>query len=116
MKLQGRVSPPKLGGVAVRQGKRCDSHLSPHRRGGSQSVTSQAELIWTSCSSGTTPSAPAKDADAKSLWVAATPPNLGGDTPKLRHRQIVHTLNRKPVLGSAIRSFLIWTDVPGQEG
>jgi len=31
---QGGVSPPRRGGVAVRSRKRCDSYLSPHRRGG----------------------------------------------------------------------------------
>jgi len=45
------------------------------------------ECILERSGKGTTPSAPAEVASRNSLWVAATPPDLGRDTLVLRHLQ-----------------------------
>jgi hypothetical protein len=76
--FSARVSPPKLGGVAATKGKYCEASLA-----GADGVVpfpkrpKNAFLEITALE--TTPSAPLRMLREISL-VAATPPNLGGDT------------------------------------
>jgi len=77
-KASARVSPHKLGRVAAASRKRCASHLKA-----ADGVVPELRLFRRAFlkrfGSGTTPSAPLRMLRNISL-VAATPPNLGGDT------------------------------------
>ena len=73
----GRVSPPESGGVAAALRKWRDSHHSA--ADGVVPKRPIFEMHFETSGSGTTPSAPLRMLRDFSL-VAATPPNLGGDT------------------------------------
>jgi hypothetical protein len=76
--VSARVSPPKLGGVAAALRKWCASHLSA-ADGVVPKPKRFKDAFLKRFGSGTTPSAPLMMLRDISL-VAATPPNLGGDT------------------------------------
>ena len=77
--LESRVSPPKLGGVAVRTR---DFAKPPLKR--TDGVVPEPKHFKNAFvkrfDQGTTTSAPPRWL-RNIFWVAATPPNLGGDTP-----------------------------------